>query len=36
MIKIKKSNNTIKGIEKLKGIKECLISSFIFYYNNTY
>ena len=34
--------NTVKGIsilyskEKLKGIRECIIKSFIFYYNNYY
>jgi hypothetical protein len=37
--KVKKTN-TVKGInmlynkKKLKGIKKCIIKSFVFYYNN--
>ena len=31
-----KGTNTLYNKEKLKGIRKCIIKSFIFYYNNYY
>ena len=33
---IVKGTSTLYSKEKLKGIRECIIKSFVFYYNNYY